>query len=78
MGRYYFNVRSSDELLEDDEGQSFPSVDEALAYAIRAAREIMSGRVAAGKQPNHRTFEIMDEDGRLVLSFPFLDALGPD
>jgi len=78
MSRYYFNVRSRDEFLEDEEGESFPSLDEARAHAIRAAREIMSARVATGRQPNHRTFEITDEQGRLVLMLPFLDALGPD
>jgi hypothetical protein len=78
MSRYYFNVRSRDELLEDNEGQSFLSLEDARQHAIRSAREIMSERVAAGRQPNHRTFEITDEHGQLVLTFPFLDALGPD
>jgi hypothetical protein len=75
MPRLYFNIREGDELIEDWEGTEYSSLSEARIAAVKGAREIMASRVVAGKQPNHTTFEIMDDSGRIVLVLPFLDAI---
>ena len=64
MPRFYMNIREGDTLIEDPEGQDFPSLAQAHREAIMSARELMSSRVAAGKNPNHSKFEITDEAGK--------------
>ena len=75
MPRFYLNLRAGDELLEDPEGHDFPSLAEARTEAIMSARELMSSRVAAGKNPNHSKFEIIDEAGKTVLVVCFEEAI---
>jgi hypothetical protein len=76
MPHYYFNVREGDRLVEDPEGQEFPSLVEARAEALVSARELMAARIMAGKRPNHRKFEIADDSGKLVLVMTFEEAMG--
>jgi hypothetical protein len=73
--RFYMNLRDGDTLLEDPEGHDFPSLAEARREAILSARELMSSRVAAGKNPNHSKFEITDEAGKAVLVVYFEEAI---
>ena len=76
MPRFDMNIRKGDELLEDGEGEEFPSLSEARAEAVRSARELMSARMAAGKLPDgHSRFEIADESGKTVLVMPFEEAI---
>ena len=75
MPRFYLNLRHGDTLLEDPEGHDFVSLAEARTEAIMSARELMSSRVAAGKNPNHSRFEIMDEAGKSVLILYFEEAI---
>jgi hypothetical protein len=75
MPRFYMNLRCGDKLVEDPEGHDFPSLAEARTEAIMSARELMSSRVAAGKSPNHRRFEITDEAGKAVLIVYFEEAI---
>jgi hypothetical protein len=75
MLRLYFHNREGDELIEDWEGAEYSSLADARADAVKSAREIMAARVAAGKPPNHFTFEISNASGKVVLIMPFLDAL---
>ena len=72
MPRFHMNIRQGDELLEDWEGQEFPSLSEARTEAVLSARELMAARIAAGKMPDgHTRFEIADESGKTVLVMPF-------
>ena len=75
MPRFYMNIRHGDELLADDEGQEFSSLDEARAEAVMSARELMAEKVASGKKPANSRFEITDASGRLVLTMPFWEAI---
>jgi hypothetical protein len=73
---FYMNIRKGDELLEDWEGQDFPSLSEARAEAVQSARELMAARMAAGKMPAHHVkFEITDEFRKIVLVLPFEEAI---
>jgi hypothetical protein len=69
-------MEQGDELLEDWEGEEFPSLSEAGAEAVRSARELMAASMAAGKMPDgHTRFEIADESGKTVLVMPFEEAI---
>ena len=43
MPRFHMNIRKGDELLEDWEGEDFPSLSEARTEAVLSARELMAG-----------------------------------
>jgi hypothetical protein len=76
MPRFHMNIRKGDELLEDWEGEDFPSLSEARTEAVLSARELMSARMAAGKLPDgHARFEIADESGNTVLVMRFEEAI---
>jgi hypothetical protein len=77
MPRFHMHIRHVGELLEDEEGQEFPSLVEARTEAVMAARDLMAAAVAAGKRPKpkHSRFEIADESGRVVLIMPFEEAV---
>jgi hypothetical protein len=76
MPRFHMNIRKGDELLEDWEGEEFPSLLEVRAEAVRSARELMAAAMAAGKMPDGRSkFEIADESGKTVLIMPFEEAI---
>jgi len=40
-----------------------------------SAREMMSENVRAGRGPDGRAFVVTDEQGHVVLNFPFRDAI---
>jgi uncharacterized protein DUF6894 len=75
MPRFHMNIRKGDELLEDWEGEEFPSLLEARIEAVQSARELMSARMAAGKMPDFSRFEIADESGKIVLVMRFEEAI---
>jgi hypothetical protein len=76
MVRYYFNIRYSDGLIEDQEGQELRSLEEARAEAVASARELIAEAVLLGAKIDHRAFEITDESGATLAVVPFSDALG--
>ncbi|MBL0407512.1 hypothetical protein JKG68_26705 [Microvirga aerilata] len=48
MARYYFDVYDGADLLRDDDGSEFDSLDAAVHGAARSAAEIGTGRLAKG------------------------------
>jgi hypothetical protein len=75
MPRFHMHIRHADELLEDGEGEEFPSLVEARTEAVMAARELMAAAIASGKRPKRSSFEIADESGRIVLVMSFEEAI---
>ena len=74
--RYYFHHRSDDDYIRDEEGACFASAEDAMAEAIRCAREMISERLLSdGAVAWDTIFDIEDEDG-LVSSVTFLEAAG--
>jgi len=75
MPRSFFNVSLEEHLLPDPEGQDLPDPDAAWETARPIARDAMS--VDAGRPMNWQTchVEVKDEDGEIVLEFPFLEAV---
>jgi hypothetical protein len=48
LARYYLDIRNGEQLLRDDEGTEFDSLDAAVQGAARSAAEIGTGRLAKG------------------------------
>jgi hypothetical protein len=75
MARFYFHLRSADELAQDDEGLELPDLAAAREQAIASAREIVADAIKAGKTKTLRHFVIADENGREILTVPLKDVV---
>lgn len=73
--RYFFNIRSPDDYVEDSVGQELASLDVARSEAEQSAREIVAEQVKHGEVINGRTFEIADAAGAILATVPFRSAL---
>ena len=74
MPRYFFNTRIGDELVVDPDGEVLRDPDRAwevaraMIFEILKAEGLHSGLVAA-------VVEVTDEEGEIVLEFPFAEAI---
>jgi hypothetical protein len=75
MTRYYIHQFHDGEWIRDDEGDEFLSLEKLKLELTAAAREIMADRLIKGEAPDHSRFEVVDEEGRTILVFPFKDAI---
>jgi hypothetical protein len=74
MPRYFFNTRIDDELISDPEGEELRSPDRAWEIARAMIRELLKTDGADGALLN-AILEVTDDDGEIVLEFPFTEAL---
>ena len=74
MPRYFFNTRIDDELISDPEGEELRSPDRAWEIARAMIRELLKTEGADGALLN-AILEVTDDDGEIVLEFPFTEAL---
>jgi hypothetical protein len=65
MARYYFDVLNGKQLVQDDEGSEFDSLDAAIQGAARSAAEIGTDRLARG-DTSHVVLEVRDEQDQRV------------
>jgi hypothetical protein len=74
MPRYFFNTRIGDELIADAEGEELRNPDRAWEVARAMIREVLR---AEGRHAGllSAIVEVTDEDGEIVLEFPFSEAL---
>lgn len=74
MPRYFFNTRIGNELIADSEGEELRNPDRAWEVARAMICEVLrtEGRHASLLSA---TVEVTDEDGEIVLEFPFAEAL---
>jgi hypothetical protein len=63
MARYYFHLKTGQEILRDEEGDDLPSEEDARVTAIRAARELVANDIKAGRIPAVDAVLIEDEHG---------------
>ena len=74
MPRYFFNTRIGDELISDPEGEELRNPDRAWEIARAMIRELLKTEgVEAGLAK--AILEVTDDDGEIVLEFPFTEAL---
>jgi hypothetical protein len=74
MPRYFFNARIGDELISDPEGEELRDPDRAWEIARAMIRELLKTDVAEGDLLN-ATLEVTDDEGEVVLEFPFTEAI---
>jgi hypothetical protein len=65
LARYYLDIRDGKQLLRDDEGAEFDSLDAAVRGAARSAAEIGTGRLVKGNTSDV-VIEVRDEGGQRV------------
>jgi hypothetical protein len=74
MPRYFFNTRIGDELIDDPEGEDLRDPDRAWEVARAMILELIRSEGADGALLN-AVIEVTDDDGEIVLEFPFSEAL---
>ena len=74
MPRYYFNTKIGNELILDPEGELLRDPDHAWEVARTTIRQILKSE---GEQAGllSASLEVTDEDGEVVLEFPFSEAI---
>lgn len=74
MPRYFFNTRIGDELISDPDGEVLRNPDRAWEMAREMIRELLKTESANGALM-HAVIEVTDDDGEIVLEFPFAEAI---
>jgi hypothetical protein len=74
MPTFYFNIITTDEVIEDREGTDLPDIQAARIEAIEDARLLMSQAISLGHDVSPRSIQIIDEQGDVVLLVPFTEA----
>ena len=74
MPRYYFNTRIGDELISDPDGELLGDPDRAWEMARAMIQELLKTEGANGALLN-ATIEVTDDEGEIVLEFPFTEAI---
>ena len=74
MPRYFFNTRIGDELIVDPEGEELRSAGRAWEVARTMILELMRTEGATVLLLN-AVIEVTDDDGEIVLEFPFSEAV---
>jgi Domain of unknown function (DUF6894) len=74
MPRYYFNTRIGDELISDPDGEVLRDPDRAWEMARAMIRELLRTEGADGALLR-ATIEVTDDEGEIVLEFPFAEAI---
>ena len=74
MPRYFFNTRIGDELIDDPEGEELRNPDRAWEVARAMILELIKSEGADGALLQ-AVIEVTDDDGEVVLEFPFTEAL---
>jgi hypothetical protein len=75
MSRYFFHVRNGDDVLIDTDGVVLNDLHAVIARSLATARKILSDEALAGSMPMNKRVEVEDEDGTLVHSLPFVNAV---
>ena len=73
MPRYYFHLYHRFVSTEDEDGQVLADEDEALAAALRIAREITADLLSKDEDLGEGGIEVVDEGGALVTTVAFQD-----
>lgn len=75
MARYFLHIHNSHGDAEDDEGLHANSLAEAREQAISNIRSLLASEAKNGSMNFRGRVDISDENGKLLLSVPFSDAV---
>jgi len=73
MTRYFFNVWDDDRLIADEDGIEIPDDPNLEQWLRVAAAEVLAEEEWQADRIANRRFEVIDENGLLVLVASFLD-----
>ena len=73
--KFFFHLRDVDSYEEDHEGIEFPSLAQAVAEARRSAREMVAELVLHDDVVDGRSLEIAGDDGSVLATVAFKDAV---
>jgi hypothetical protein len=71
---YYFNIRTLNSLIEDPEGETYPSLRIARKNALAKARDMIAEGDQKGEDRRGWRFEIMDRANQHVLTVTFSES----
>jgi len=75
MPRYYFHIKDEVQTIHDREGIELRDLGAIREEATESAREMLSEKVRQGHGPDGRAFVVENEQGCVVLDFPFKEAI---
>jgi hypothetical protein len=75
MGRYHFNIKCEDRLVQDLEGSDLPDLAAAQQEALEVAREILANAIRQGQEPTGNLISVTDENGHELAIVPLADAI---
>lgn len=75
MPLYFFHIHNSIGFVEDEEGRELPDLDTARAEGLKGVRSILAEDVSKGHLDLDGRLDIADEQGRLVLTISFAEAV---
>jgi hypothetical protein len=73
MPRYFFNTRIGDEVIADPEGEELRNPDRAWEVARAMIHELL--RIEGMEELMQAVLEVTDDEGEIVLEFPFAEAI---
>src|ERR1700756_1234618 len=76
MPRYFFNTRIGDEVISDPEGEELRNPDRAWEVARAMIHELL--RIEGMEDLMRAVLEVTDDEGEIVLEFPFVEAILDD
>jgi hypothetical protein len=77
MARFFLHIDDGPERIEDEEGSELSSLEEARREALTAARQLWAAAMIEQRDLSERRFVLADENGRVLDTLPFLEALPP-
>jgi hypothetical protein len=76
MPRYFFNTRIGDEVISDPEGEELRNPDRAWEVARAMIHELL--KIEGTENLMRAVIEVTDDEGEIVLEFPFAEAVLDD
>lgn len=75
MARYFFHLNECGSVIRDEEGADFIDLDVVRAQAIQSARSVMAAEVMEGRLCLGCCIDVVDGDGKVVMSLPFRELV---
>ena len=75
MARFYFHVRTGDDLTEDPDGVELPDLAAAREEALRSAKDILAESIRSAKKDAPDCLIVADAKGRELATVPLRDVL---
>ena len=73
MPRYFFNTRIGNEVISEPEGEEVLNPDRAWEVARAMIHELL--RIEGMEDLMRAVLEVTDDEGEIVLEFPFAEAI---